>query len=111
MLALVLSGILVTTQNGAELGRESWRDDGKVVTSDVTVMGQKATISIDRKKRNLHIEPAGQPAADVAIGRNWGPPRPLTIGPSTVITANVGLDRRPGTDGTGGVSRDRAVPA
>ena len=36
MLALVLSGILVTTQNGTELARESWRDDGKVVTSDIT---------------------------------------------------------------------------
>lgn len=61
MLALVLSGILVTMQNGTEIGREVWRDDGKVVTSDITVMGQKATVSIDRTKRNLRIDQNGQP--------------------------------------------------
>lgn len=61
MLALVLTGILVTTQNGTEIGREAWRDDGKVVTSDITVMGQKAKISIDRKKHNLHIDQNGEP--------------------------------------------------
>jgi pimeloyl-ACP methyl ester carboxylesterase len=66
MLALVLSGILITTQNGTEIGREAWRDDGKVVTSDITVMGQKATISIDRKKHNLHVDQSGQPI-DIAI--------------------------------------------
>ncbi|COX13632.1 Uncharacterised protein [Mycobacterium tuberculosis] len=48
------------------------------------------------------------PALDGPSGRNWGPPRPLTIGPSRVTTAIVGLDRRPGIDGTGGVSRGRA---
>src|SRR5262245_53041983 len=66
MLALVLSGILVTTQNGTELARESWRDDGKVVQSDITVMGQKAKISIDRGKKNLHIDQNGE-ATDVEI--------------------------------------------
>jgi pimeloyl-ACP methyl ester carboxylesterase len=60
MLALVLSGILVTTQNGTELARESWKDDGTVVTSDVSAGGQKATLSIDRKKKNLHIDQNGQ---------------------------------------------------
>ena len=66
MLALVLSGILITTQNGTEMAREAWRDDGKVVTSDITVMGQKAKVSIDRTKHNLHIEQNGQ-ATDVPI--------------------------------------------
>ena len=66
MLALVLSGILVTTQNGAELARESWRDDGNVVTSDVTALGQKATLTIDRKQKNLHIAQNGQ-VIDVPI--------------------------------------------
>ncbi|MCU1277558.1 MAG: alpha/beta fold family hydrolase [bacterium] len=66
MFALVLSGILVTTQNGAELARESWRDDGNVISSDVSAKGQKATLAIDRKKRNLHIDQNGQ-AADVPI--------------------------------------------
>lgn len=70
MLALVLSGILVTTQNGTELARESWRDDGKVVTSDISGGGRKATLSIDREKRNLHIEQGGEkidvPIADGA---------------------------------------------
>ena len=36
------------------------------------------------------------PTDELPNGRNWGPPRPLTIVPSTVTTANVGLDRRPG---------------
>lgn len=67
MLALVLSGILVTTQNGAELAREAWRDDGKVVTSDITAKGRKATLSIDRGKHNLHIE-QGSDKVDVPIG-------------------------------------------
>ncbi len=66
MLALVLSGILVTTQNGAELARESWHDDGNVVTSDISARGQKVTLSIDRKKHNLHIEQNGQ-GTDVPI--------------------------------------------
>ena len=66
MLALVLSGILVTTQNGTELARESWRDDGQVVTSDINVKGQKATLSVDRKQRNLHIDQNGQ-GVDVPI--------------------------------------------
>lgn len=69
MLALVLSGILVTTQNGNELARESWRDDGKVVTSDVEFMGQKARFSIDRAKRNLHIE-QGEQKIDVPVPKD-----------------------------------------
>ena len=66
MLALVLSGILVTTQNGTELAREAWRDDGKVVTSDITAGGRKATISIDRVKHSLHISQEGN-AVEVPI--------------------------------------------
>jgi pimeloyl-ACP methyl ester carboxylesterase len=66
MLALVLSGILITTQNGTELAREAWRDDGKVVTSDITAMGQKAKLVIDRSKHNLHIDQNGEPT-DVPI--------------------------------------------
>jgi pimeloyl-ACP methyl ester carboxylesterase len=65
MLALVLSGILVM-QNGAELARESWRDDGKVVTSDITAGGQKAKLIIDREKKNLHIDQNGS-ALDIPI--------------------------------------------
>src|ERR1700742_2230029 len=51
------------------------------------------------------------PTAGVPNGRNCGPPRPLTIWPATVTNANVGLGRRPGTGGRGGVSRDWAAPA
>ncbi|MCU1277963.1 MAG: alpha/beta hydrolase [bacterium] len=67
MLALVLSGILVTTQNGTEIARESWRDDGSVVTSSVSGGGKKATLVIDRKKKNLHIDQEGLGAIDVPI--------------------------------------------
>src|SRR4051812_707701 len=67
MLALVLSGILVTTQNGTEIARESWRDDGSVVTSDVSAGGKKATLAIDRKKKNLHIDQEGVGTIDVPI--------------------------------------------
>ncbi len=66
MLALVLSGILVTTQNGTELAREAWRDDGTVVTSDITGGGHKATLKIDRARRTLHIDQEGH-AIDVPI--------------------------------------------
>ncbi|MCA1663346.1 MAG: alpha/beta hydrolase [Myxococcales bacterium] len=66
MLALVLSGILVTMQNGTELARESWRDDGKVVTSDISGGGQKAKLTIDRDKKTLHIDQNGS-AIDVPI--------------------------------------------
>lgn len=69
MLALVLSGVLVTLQNGTELARESWRDDGKVVTSDITGMGQAAHLVIDRDKRTLRIEQGGS-ATDVPVPRN-----------------------------------------
>jgi len=78
MLALVLSGILVTTQNGTELAREQWRDDGKVVTSDITVMGQKAKFTIDRGKKNLHIDQNGEgvdipiePGAAALLNLHW----------------------------------------
>jgi pimeloyl-ACP methyl ester carboxylesterase len=69
MLALVLSGVLVTLQNGTEIARESWRDDGKVVTSDVSVMGRTAKISIDRQKRTLHVEQGGE-TVDVPVPRD-----------------------------------------
>jgi uncharacterized protein len=72
MLALVLSGILVTTQNGTELARESWRDDGKVVTSDITASGRKATISVDRRTHALHLEQNGE-KVDVPIGEGAMP--------------------------------------
>lgn len=67
MLALVLSGILVTTQNGTEIARESWRDDGKTVTSDISAGGRKATISVDRRSHALHLEQGGE-KVDVPIG-------------------------------------------
>ncbi|HEX6836195.1 MAG TPA: alpha/beta fold hydrolase [Polyangia bacterium] len=111
MLALVLSGILITTQNGTELAREAWRDDGKQVTSDITVMGQKAKVSIDRAKRNLHIDQNGQSVdvpidagAAALVNMNWAAygvlaqqfngattPTPFKaiIGPERVIEATI----------------------
>ena len=78
MLALVLSGILVTMQNGAELARESWHDDGKVVTSDITGGGQKAKITIDREKHNLRIDQNGsgidvpiEPGSAALVNMHW----------------------------------------
>ncbi|MDB4969112.1 MAG: alpha/beta hydrolase [Myxococcales bacterium] len=56
MLALVLTGILVTTQNGTEIAREKWRDDGVAVTSDIDAAGQKLRATIDRKKHTLHLQ-------------------------------------------------------
>src|SRR5262249_24633022 len=67
MLALVLTGILVTTQNGTEIARESWRDDGTVGPSEGRGRGKKARISMDRKNRRLKIDQTGQAAVDVAI--------------------------------------------
>jgi pimeloyl-ACP methyl ester carboxylesterase len=56
MLALVLSGILITTQNGTELAREAWRDDGITVKSDISGRGKKMTLAIDRQQHKLHIQ-------------------------------------------------------
>ena len=78
MLALVLSGILVTTQNGTELAREAWHDDGTVVTSDITAGGRKMTVKVDRAKHNLHIDQEGnsidvpiQPGAAALMNLDW----------------------------------------
>src|SRR2546423_4963832 len=78
MLALVLSGILVTTQNGTELAREAWRDDGKVVTSDISGAGRKAKITIDRGKNNLRIDQDGEgtdlpiePGSAALVNMHW----------------------------------------
>jgi len=113
MLALVLSGILVTTQNGTELAREQWRDDGKVVTSDITVMGQKAKFTIDRGKKSLHIDQNGQstdveiePGAAALLNLHWaaygvlaqqfnGATTPTSfkaiLGPGRIIAATVSV--------------------
>ncbi|HEY2748961.1 MAG TPA: alpha/beta fold hydrolase [Polyangia bacterium] len=67
MLALVLSGILVTTQNGTELARDHWRDDGNTITSELSGHGNKATITIDRKNRSVHFAIEGGPSIDRSI--------------------------------------------
>lgn len=111
MLALVLSGILVTMQNGTELARESWHDDGTVVTSDITGGGRKATISIDRDKKNLHIDQDGagvdvpiEPGSVALMNLHWAAysilaqqyngatsPQPFRaiLGPGRIIAATV----------------------
>ena len=111
MLALVLSGILVTMQNGTELAREKWRDDGKVVTSDISGGGQQAKLTIDRDKKNLHIEQNGsaldvpiEPGAAALMNLHWAAygvlaqqfngattPTPFKaiIGPERIIAATV----------------------
>ena len=119
MLALVLSGILVTTQNGTELAREAWRDDGKVVTSDITAGGQKAQLTIDRDKHTLHIDQNGagidvpiEPGAAALMNLHWAAygviaqqfngatsPTPFRaiLGPNRVIAATVTV--KPTTNG------------
>jgi pimeloyl-ACP methyl ester carboxylesterase len=72
MLALVLSGVLVTLQGGNEIAREQWRNDGKVVTSDVTIAGQKARFTIDRHSRAMKIEKDGQ-TIDVPVAAGAAP--------------------------------------
>ena len=69
MLPLILSGVLVTLQSGNEIARETWRDDGKVVTSDVTVGAHKLHFAIDRHTRALHAAQDGKPVeVPVAAG-------------------------------------------
>lgn len=72
MLALVLSGVLVTLQGGNELARETWRDDGKLVTSEIAALGQKARMSVDRRTRALRIEQNGK-TFDVPVAAGAAP--------------------------------------
>jgi len=101
--------------------------DGGRLSMLLAVLESRSGVRLNQTDVYLNI--AGglrvtEPAADLAVaaaiasaafetpnGRICGPPRPLTIVPSTVTTANVGFDRRPGTGGIGGARRDRAALA
>jgi hypothetical protein len=58
--ALALTGVLVTYSRGTEIGRERFSDDGTMLRSEISLAGQKATISIDRKARQVTVEAAGK---------------------------------------------------
>jgi pimeloyl-ACP methyl ester carboxylesterase len=58
--ALALTGVLVTYARGVEIGRERFSDDGVALRSEISLAGQKATITIDRKSRELTLEAAGK---------------------------------------------------
>jgi len=65
----VRAGELVTYRGDKPLGRESYKDDGETLESDVSFVGQKATIRIVRSKKHVHIEGAGG-AIESDIGPN-----------------------------------------
>ena len=54
------SGVLITTKNGTEIGRERYSDDGDALTSEVRLGGPPATITITRKSRHVRVEASGQ---------------------------------------------------
>jgi len=59
-MAAVVSGVLVTTQAGHEIGRESFRDDGQTLRSEITFAGQSATVTLRRAPRQVVVEAGGK---------------------------------------------------
>src|SRR5256885_9616166 len=57
---LALTGVLVTYARGTEIGRERFSDDGNSLRSEISLVGQKATITIDRKSRQVVLEAGGK---------------------------------------------------
>ena len=58
--------------HGTEIGRESWSDDGVVVSSEVSVWGARRTWSIDRKKHNHATSRQGEQDQSRADSRRGG---------------------------------------
>jgi pimeloyl-ACP methyl ester carboxylesterase len=59
-LATAVAGVLVTTQGGTEIGRETFRDDGKTLRSEIAVGGQSITITLTREPRKAVVEIGGK---------------------------------------------------
>ena len=55
MLPLALAGVLLSLQGGKELARESWRDDGVVIVSDVTAGPTRLVVTVDRKQHTVTV--------------------------------------------------------
>jgi pimeloyl-ACP methyl ester carboxylesterase len=108
---LVLSGVLVTYQNGQELGRERWRDDGKTLTSEISFVGKSLTVTIDRAAHRVTAggtERALPPGTIALENGHWqayalatehatsGPVKVLL--PSSGVTLDGALDVKPRSD-------------
>lgn len=65
----VRSGELITYKNGAQIGRETWTDDGDLLKSEVSLAGSAETVTIGRKARRVTVAAAGKTLErDVAEG-------------------------------------------
>ncbi len=56
MLPLALAGVLLSLAGGKELARESWRDDGVVLVSDVTAGPSRLVVTVDRKQHTVTLQ-------------------------------------------------------
>lgn len=56
----VIAGELVTYRGEVPLGRESYRDDGETLVSEIALGPRKATITISRAKRHVRVDVAGK---------------------------------------------------
>lgn len=57
---LVLHGVLITYKSGEEIGRERWRDDGNVLTSEIELIGQRGTVALSRKPPRVTVTAGGR---------------------------------------------------
>ncbi len=53
--AVVLKGVIVTTGGGAELGRQSYEDDGKVLKSQIVFVGHSFGVTIARAAHRVTV--------------------------------------------------------
>src|SRR5215831_3702825 len=59
-LATAVAGVLVTTQGGKEIARETFRDDGQTLRSEIAGGGQSITVTLTRAPRRAIVEVGGQ---------------------------------------------------
>jgi alpha-beta hydrolase superfamily lysophospholipase len=67
--ALVLQGVLITYQGGVPIGRETFRDDGKVLRSEIELAGRRGVVQLQRAPRKVTVmQGAGAKESEVPAG-------------------------------------------
>ena len=61
-----MQGKLVTYKNGEKVGGETWSDDGSTLKSELTLLGEKTTLTVARAAKKASVEIEGK-SMDVEI--------------------------------------------
>jgi pimeloyl-ACP methyl ester carboxylesterase len=56
IIAGVVRGLLVTSREGAELGRQTYEDDGRTLRSDVSFVGHQFSVTLERSPRRVVVK-------------------------------------------------------